>query len=91
MADHTHDVRLLALLVNRVLHGFTIHRQSRVVLAPRLFPGIERSIQRIRVNPHQTIADDKFAGHDIAPVLAPATEAFPPVVGNPPLGEREYP
>ena len=91
MADHTHDVRLPARVVDRVLHGFTIHRQRFVVLAPRLVPGIERPIQRVRFNPHQTIADDQFAGHDIAPVLAPATEAFPPVVGNPPLGEREYP
>ena len=81
---------LTACVVDRVLHGFTIHRQRLVVLAPRLVPGIERPIQRVRFNPHQTIADEKFAGHDIAPVLAPATEAFPrllsqafgPVVGG---------
>lgn len=45
--------------------------RRRHLLAPRLVPGIERPIQRVRFNPHQTIADDPFAGHDIAPVLAP--------------------
>ena len=90
MADHAHDVRLIAGRVNRVLHGFAIHRQRLVVLAPGLGPGIERPIQRVGLNAHQTIANDQFAGHDLAALLAPTAEAgagllaqpFGPIVGG---------
>ncbi len=76
MADDAHDVRLIPRVVDRVLHGFAIHRQRTVVPPPRLGPSIERAIQRVGFNAHQAIADDKFTGNDITPLLAPTAKAF---------------
>ena len=62
MSHHAHDMRLLSGLVERILHGLAIERQGFVLHAPRLIPGLERPIQRSRVNTDQTIADHKFTG-----------------------------
>lgn len=51
-------------LVNGVLPGLAIYRQGFIVHPPRGVPGMERSIQRVRVNANQAIANATFVGDD---------------------------
>ena len=65
MSHHAHDMRLFPFFVDGVFHGLAIHRQRIVLRAPCPVPSVERTIQSIRFNAHQAIADDEFAGDDI--------------------------
>ena len=66
MPDDTHDMRLIPLLVEGILHRLAIHRQRFVLRAPDLIPSIERTVQHRRFNPHQAVSNHKFAGNDNA-------------------------
>ena len=51
MADHAHDVRLIAVIIQGILHRLAIQGERLVLDAPGLIPHIERPIQRPRFNP----------------------------------------
>src|SRR6266581_1676626 len=72
--NHTHNVGLMPVIVEGILHRLPIHRQRVVLGAPGLIPCIERQVQRPRFNPYHAVANHKFAGNDIASVLTPAAK-----------------
>ena len=45
MADHAHDMGLMALSVEGVAHSFTVDSQRGVVLAISLIPALKRAVQ----------------------------------------------
>ena len=69
-------------LIDRILHRLAIEDQGIVVLVPGTIPGLPRQIQCRGLNPYQAIANNKFAGKEIAPVFAPAAEAFAPLLAQ---------
>ena len=62
MPHGTHDVGLLAVLVDGVTQGFAINRQAVVVLAEGRIPLLQRTVEQDRVNAHQDITDDRLTG-----------------------------
>ena len=43
MADHAHDMGLMAVVIQGVAHGFTVDGQRGVVLAIGLIPALQQS------------------------------------------------
>src|SRR5438093_9598540 len=80
MPDHAHNVRLIAVLIQGVLHRLAIQGERLVLLAPGLIPQIQCPIQRSRFNPYHAVADHIFAGNHIVSVFTPAAEALPSVL-----------
>ena len=68
MADHAHDMSLMAVRIKSVAHGFTVDSQGGVVLAISLIPALKRAVQMSWVHPNHDITNDRFARHPVAPV-----------------------
>jgi len=77
MPDYAQDVPLMSGLVEGILHGLALHRQGLVVHPPGGVPGLERSIQRLRVHADQAIADDTFTRNDTVSLRTPTAETPP--------------
>ena len=77
MAHDPHDVGLPALPINGVPHGLAIDGQGLVDGTMPGGPPLQGPIEGLRIDADQHIADDRFAGHHIAAVFAPAPEALP--------------
>jgi hypothetical protein len=74
MADHAHDVNPVFLVVEGVAHGVAVDRQTVVVLAEDLIPALSGSVEVERIDADEDIAQDVFAGDEIASVLTAAAE-----------------
>ena len=90
MPNGAHNVGLIPLLVEGILHCLAVYRQRLVVCSPGLIPCIEPPIQHPRLNAYQAISNHRFARNDIASVLTPAVKTFaclrPQLIG--PIGDR---
>jgi hypothetical protein len=74
MADHAHDMGLMAVDVQRIAHGFAVDGQSGVWLAIGLIPVLYRAVQMNGIDTNHDITDDRFARHQVAPANPPATK-----------------
>ena len=75
MADETHDMVLVSIVINGVLHGFAVHGQRRVLGSPSLVPGRQRLIKGPGFDADQTIPEHRGAGDNILSVLPSAAKA----------------
>ena len=76
MTDNAHDVGLTPLCVDGVAHDFAVDGQALVASAMGLVPALQGLIERHRIDTHEDIANDRFARHHAASVLASATETL---------------
>ena len=76
MADHAHDMSLMAVRIKSVAHGFTVDSQGGVVLAISLIPALKRAVQMSWVHPNHDITNDRFARHPVAPVDPTAAQSL---------------
>ena len=76
MADHAHDMGLVAVRIEGVAHGFTVDSQRGVVLAISLIPALKRAVQMSWVDPNHDITNDRFARHQVVPVDPTAAQSL---------------
>ena len=76
MTDCAHDVSLIALIVDGVAHGFSIHGQRFVLLSIGLVPALQCTVEMHGVHADQYITDDGQARYDVALVLVSAAETL---------------
>lgn len=76
MAYGAHDMGLIALMVNGIAHGFSIDCQALVPLAVGFVPLLKSSVQMLRVDTDEDIADDVLAWNDKTALFIAASEAF---------------
>ena len=76
MADHAHDMGLLAVGIARIAHRFTVDGQHGIVLSEGLMVVFESAVEMRGVDPNQDIANDRFARHKVATVDSPAAKSL---------------
>ena len=76
MADHAHDMGLLAVGIQGIAHSFTIDGQHGVVLSEGLMVVLQSAVEMRGVDPNQDIADDGFAGDHVVSVDLPAAKSL---------------
>ena len=76
MTDCTHDVGLIALIVNGVAHGFSIDGQSFILLTIDLVPALQCMVEMHGIHANQHVTDDGQAGYDVTLVLVTAAETL---------------
>src|SRR3990167_7254248 len=74
MADHAHDMGLMTVGIQGVAHRLTVDGKTGVVLAIGLIPASKGAVEIGRIDSNENIADDRFAGHQVAPVDPTATK-----------------
>ena len=67
-------MRLIALIVNGVAHGFSINGQAFVLLAIGLVPALECAVEMDGVHTDEHITDDGQARYDVVLILESAGE-----------------
>ena len=77
MADCAHDVRLMAVIIDSIAHGFSVNGQRFVVLSIGLVPALEGTVQMQGLHANEHITDDRQARYAIA-VVVEATAETPP-------------
>ena len=77
MTDHAHDMRLMAVIVNGISHGFSVHGETVILRAIGLVPALEGTVKTDGINTEQAITDGKKTRHHRAPVFMPAVETLP--------------
>jgi hypothetical protein len=75
MADRAHDMRLSGLLIHGVAHGFSIDGQAIVNPAILGIPGTECSVELLRINPDQRIADHGDTRHFVNTIAFSTAES----------------
>ena len=76
MADHAHDMGLLAVGIAGIAHRFTVDGQHGIVLSEGLMVVFESAVEMRGVDPNQDIANDRFARHKVATVDSPAAKSL---------------
>lgn len=71
VADDTHDVGLMAVLVDGVAHRLAVDGQAVVFPAIGRVPPLQGAVELGRVDADENVADDVFAGHQILAAAAP--------------------
>ena len=89
MADHAHDVRPLAVRIDRVAHRLAIDREARVLRGELPVPVLQGAIEVLRINAYQHVADDREARYQVLPAHPAAAKARPCALGKMlgPLGD----
>ena len=80
VANDAHDMRLSALRIDGVTHGFAVNRQRFIELPVLGVPGVERPIQLRRVHRNQDITNHGTAGYFVLPVSFSAAKTAAGVV-----------
>lgn len=75
MTHETHDMILVSVIIDGVLHGFAVHGQRRVLGSPGLVPDRQRLIEGPGFDADQTIPEHGRAGNPILSVLPSAAKA----------------
>ena len=76
MADHAHNMGLLAVGIQGIARGFTVDCQHGVLLSEGLIVVLQSAVEVSGVDPDHDIADDRFAGHNVVSVDSPAAKSL---------------
>lgn len=71
MPYSTHDVGLVAFVINGVAHGLAIDGQGFVLGCKSVVPLLQRTVKHARLNSYKHIADGGLAGYNIAAIYTP--------------------
>lgn len=77
MADSTHDVRLIALIIDGVAHSLAVNGKTIIVLTVAFIPVLQSTVQLHGIDTDKNIANSGLAGHDVAAIFKAATETLP--------------
>ena len=77
MADDTHDVGLIPVVIQGVAHGFAVNSQAFVLLTINLVPALQGPVEILGIDADQKIADDVLTGDHVMTVFAATPETFP--------------
>ena len=77
MADSTHNVGLIALIVYGIAHGFSINGQREVLSAIVLVPTLQGTIDVNGIDADKHIPDNVLTGDNVAAVFTSTIKALP--------------